>query len=172
MSEALTVDASAIISDCGTWRYRLERDLGAAAGPVVAIFGVNPSTADAVVDDQTIRKDMGFGRRLGWKRIIKGNKFAFRAKDVNKLGTASDPVGPENDAHLERIMRDADLHIVAWGPLAKLPWRLRGRWARVVRIAAEVGCPLYSFGIVGDGMPRHTCMIGYDTVLVPWRVPL
>jgi hypothetical protein len=161
---------SAVLSDCGTWRYRLERDLG-RDGPTVMIAGVNPSTADAQIDDQTIRKDMGFGARLGWGRLIKANKFAFRATDVRELRSAADPVGPENDTHLEQIMRDADLHIVAWGPLSKLPDRLRTRWRKVTAIAERVGCPLYCFGTAKDGHPRHTLMLAYETALVPWELP-
>jgi hypothetical protein len=124
-----------------------------------------------LIDDQTIRKDMGFGRTLGWGRLIKGNKFAFRAKDVKALRTAADPVGPDNDMHLEKIMRDADLHIVAWGPLSKLPIHLRSRWRSIVRIASTIGCPLYCFGTAQDGHPRHTLMLPYDTALVPWKAP-
>ena len=162
------LNGSAILSPCGIWRYRLERDLG-RDGPTVAIFGVNPSTADAEIDDQTIRKDMGFGRRLGWGRIIKGNKFAFRTTDIRRLRVAYDPVGPDNDVHLEQIMRDADVHVAAWGPLGKLPHDLRGRWRRVVAIAERVGCPLFCFGVAADGQPRHTLMLAYATELVPWR---
>lgn len=161
---------SAILSPCSLFRYRLEREVG-EAGPVVAIFGVNPSTADAIVNDATIRRDIGFGERLGWSRIIKGNKFAFRAKDVRALRSAADPIGPDNDAHLEQIMRDADLHVVAWGPLAKLPRDLRPRWRAVERIARRVGCPLLAFGVAQDGHPRHTLMLAYETPLVPWVAP-
>lgn len=116
---------SAIISPCGLYRTRLERDLG-RPGPIVAILGVNPSTADATTNDATIRKDIGFGARHGWGRLIKGNKFAYRATDVKVLRSVADPVGPDNDAHLEAIMRDADIVIAAWGPLSKLPTPLRG----------------------------------------------
>jgi hypothetical protein len=69
---------SAIISSCEQFRWRLEREIQ-VSGIVVALIGVNPSTADATVNDATIRKDMGFGRRLGWGKIIKGNVFAYRA---------------------------------------------------------------------------------------------
>lgn len=161
---------SAIFSPCETWRYRLERDLG-RDGPTVALFGVNPSTAGVVVNDATIRKDIGFGQRHGWGRIIKGNKFAFRSTDIKGLRTAPDPVGPENDAHLEQIMRDADLHIACWGPKAKLPRELRMRWRKVVRIADRVGCKLLCFGTANDGQPLHTLMLAYDTPLVPWEQP-
>lgn len=159
---------SAIISPCGRYRTRLERDLG-QPGPVVAIIGVNPSTADATANDQTIRKDIGFGRILGWTRIIKGNKFAYRATDVRELAFVSDPVGRDNDLHLEQIMRDADICIAAWGPLSKLPLRLRGRYLDVLRIAREVGKPLHCFGVAKDGQPRHTLMLPYSTPLTLWR---
>lgn len=164
----LVYNGSAIISPCLLYRYRLERDLG-RDGPAVMIASVNPSTADAEKNDQTIRKDMGFGARLGWGRLIKVNKFAFRAKDVKALRTAADPIGPENDKHLEQAMRDADLHIVAWGPLSKLPDRLRSRWRAVVKIAETVGCPLHCFGTASDGQPLHPLMLAYATPLVEWK---
>ena len=161
---------SAIISDCGLYRVRLERDLG-RSGPVVAILGVNPSTADATVNDATIRKDIGFGARHGWGRLIKGNKFAYRATDVKVLRSVADPVGPDNDAHLEAIMRDADIVIAAWGPLSKLPTPLRRRWKDVVAIADRVGVRLKCFGTAKDGQPRHTLMLPYGTPLVDWKLP-
>ena len=163
------MSGSAILSQCETWRYRLERTLNSSSGPVAAIIGVNPSTADAKVDDQTIRKDIGFGRRLGWSRIIKGNLFAYRATDVRKLKDVVDPIGPDNDMHLEQIFRDADVLIAAWGPKAKLPRRLQPRYLEIIRIADRVAKPLLCFGRSGDGMPRHTLMLPYATPLEVWR---
>jgi hypothetical protein len=161
---------SAIISPCGLYRVRLERELS-DAGMVAAICGVNPSTADALIDDQTIRKDMGFGRRLGWRRIIKVNKFAFRATDVKALRSARDPIGSDNDLHIEQAFREADIAIAAWGPLSKLPDRLRTRWRKVAAIAESVGKPLHCFGTAQDGHPRHTLMLAYDTPLIEWSPP-
>jgi len=162
---------SAIFSDCGFYRWRLERDLG-REGPTVALLGVNPSTAGAVVNDQTIRKDIGFGAVHGWGRIIKGNKFGWCAKDIKALRAAPDPIGPENDAHLEQIMRDADVVVACWGPLAKLPKELRRRWYKVARIADAVGKPLWCFGTAQDGQPLHTLTLAYSTPLIPWKRPL
>ena len=42
-----------------------------------------------------------FGRRHGYGRILVGNIFAYRSKDIRKLKDVVDPVGPENDANLE-----------------------------------------------------------------------
>jgi hypothetical protein len=161
---------SAVISDCGFYRYRLERHALSGAGSVAWIM-VNPSTADAKADDPTIRKVIGFSERMdaGW--AIVGNKFAFRAKDVNALKFARDPVGPDNDEHLSSIIADAGRVIVAWGPLAKLPPTLRRRWYKIAHIADAIGKPLMCFGTAQDGHPRHPLMLAYDTPLVEWRRP-
>lgn len=164
----LLIKRSAVISNDGLYRLRLDRDMG-IDGITAAILGVNPSTADAEIDDATIRKDYGFCRRNGIGRFIKGNKFAFRATDVKALRTAADPVGPMNDHYLEQMMIEADKVIAAWGPLSKLPPHLRGRWKRVVEIARNVGKPLYCFGTAQDGQPRHTLMLAYGTPLVAWN---
>lgn len=159
---------SAIISACGLFRYRLERQIQ-DAGIVVALLGVNPSTADATVDDATIRKDIGFGMRNGWRRIIKGNPFAFRATDVRALGNAVDPIGPENNAHLRQILADADLIVPCWGSRRKLPRLLRYRLIQVARMVAECGKPVRIFGLTKGADPLHPLMLGYSTQLVEWQ---
>jgi hypothetical protein len=161
---------SAILSACGHYRHRLDREID-TTGPVVAIIGVNPSTADATVNDQTIRKDLGFGRLLGWRRIIKANKFDYRATDVRVLGKVSMPCHPDNDRYLREIMSEADLVIAAWGPLAKLPKQLRNRWRKVAALADECRKPLHCFGTANDGHPRHTLMLAYSTPLIEWGRP-
>lgn len=158
---------SAIISDCGQYRYRLERD--GPGGGATAIIMVNPSTADADRDDQTIRKLRGFGQRQGWGRLIVGNLFAFRATDVRELSGVQDPIGPENDRHLAEIFGEVDRVIVAWGPVSKQPRAYRGlRWRRVVNDLA-FGIPLYSIGQPAKcGHPCHPLTLGYDRPIVPW----
>ncbi|MDE4913478.1 DUF1643 domain-containing protein [Methylobacterium sp. 092160098-2] len=164
---------SAILSDekpVPLYRYRLERSTSFADGKTAAVIMVNPSTADAVENDHTIRKVITFVQMAGASRLIVGNKFAFRAKDIRALRSAVDPIGPDNDRHLEQIMRDADLHIVAWGPLNKLPNDLRQRWRAVVEIARRVGCPLHALATAQCGHPRHPLMLGYACTLSPWNM--
>lgn len=160
---------SAIISDCGLYRYRLERHIG--DGPTMLFIMVNPSTADAEKDDQTIRKCIGFATRAGYGRILVGNKFAYRATDITKLRSAVDPIGPENDAHIDALLSQADRVVVAWGQLAKLPETLRGRWKDIVRMADGRGRALHAFGTNADKHPKHPQMIGYDVPLMPWQAP-
>lgn len=158
----------AIISDCGRYRYRLERD-GPGHG-ATAIIMVNPSTADAETDDATIRKLKGFGERNQWGRLIVGNLFALRATDVRELSKVEDPVGPENDDWLWRIVCSVDRIICAWGPLSKQPRYHRARWRRAIEIAGSV--PLFSIGAPAKcGHPKHPLMLPYDSPIVPWRMP-
>lgn len=168
--EPFTVTRSAVITPCGLYRMRLDRGI-AADGLVAVVLGVNPSKADGEVDDPTVVKVTGFGRRLGWRAYSMGNKFAYRATDVDELKRAQHPVGPENDAFLEAMMAQADVVVAAWGPLAKLPRGLRDRWRAVVAIADRVGKPLKCWGTAQDGQPRHPLMLAYDTPLVDWTRP-
>lgn len=140
-------------------------------GPVAAVIMVNPSTADAEEDDATIRRVIGFGKRLGWSKVIVGNVFAYRATDIRQLAYAADPIGTDNPAHLKEILAQAELAIVAWGTLSKLPPALRERWSIVSDIAASIKVPLKCFGVAKDGHPRHPLMLKYQTDLVDWRAP-
>jgi hypothetical protein len=107
----------------GPYRYRLDRVVHGVWGtdPVALVLGVNPSTADAELNDPTVVRVLGFGAVNRWSRIIMGNKFALRSTDVTNLRYATDPVGPLNDTFLAAMMTEADKIICAWGPLAKLP---------------------------------------------------
>ena len=53
---------TAVISDDGLYRYRLER-VWDDARPALPFVMLNPSTADALVDDPTIRRCVGFAPR-------------------------------------------------------------------------------------------------------------
>lgn len=158
----------AILSACGVYRYRLERDVQ-MDGLVFAYFGVNPSTADAHVEDQTTMKWRGFALRNGARAYIAGNPFAFRATDVRALASAADPVGPENDAYISAIIRDADVLVPCWGNRMKLPPPLRPRLDALADMLHASGKPVKVFGFTKGGDPRHPLMLGYDTPLEQWR---
>lgn len=162
---------SAIISSCGTYRYRLERD-GPGEGQTTVIM-VNPSTADANLDDATIRKLKGFGTRYDWGRIVVGNLFAYRSTDVRVLAKISGATGPDNDMHLLDMIREADRLVVAWGPMSKLPRMLRSRFRRIVEMANLTSRRPMSIGQTAkDGHPCHPLMLAYANELQPWIAPL
>lgn len=164
-------EGSAIISSCEQYRYRLER-FESTRATVTAVLMVNPSTADAAQDDATIRKLRGFGERNHWGRIIVGNLFAYRATDVRVLGDVRDPVGPENDDHLMRILADSDLVICAWGPLGKQPKKWRGRFLDVLGLIRGSGLEPFCIGEPAKcGHPKHPLMLPYSSPILKWTCP-
>ena len=163
---------SAVISDCGRYRYRLEREThhpDRDGRSVVAFIGVNPSTADATLDDATVRKWRGFSTAWGHTHFVVGNLFAWRATDVRELALADDAKGPDNDAHLAAMVAEADLVVPCWGSRAKLPERLRGRIADVHGMLRTCGRPVRILGLTSSGDPKHPLMLGYRTELMEWR---
>ncbi|MBN3761281.1 DUF1643 domain-containing protein [Burkholderia sp. Ac-20365] len=162
---------SAILSACGTYRYRLDRVLlkDVSGDLVIAYFGVNPSTADHTLDDQSVRKWYGFTSRHGGSRFIVGNPFAYRSRDVTSLARAADPVGPDNDVHIAAIIDEADVLVPCWGPQTKVPRALRSRFDSVECMLRASGKPLKVFGLSQRGDPLHPLMLPYATQLVDWR---
>ena len=161
---------SAVMSPCGLYRYRLERHLR-PDGPVVAVVMVNPSTATADEDDHTVKKVIGFGRRLGWGRIIVGNLFSYRATDIDDLKTVQDPAGPDNLSHIAAILDDADLTVVAWGATRKMPESLRQSWRPIADLMGQHGRVPQCWGVNADGHPKHPMILSYRLPLRDWNPP-
>jgi hypothetical protein len=74
---------SAVISPCGLYRYRLTRTWDAVRWSAAFVM-LNPSTADAVDDDPTIKRCVGFAKRWGCGGIVVANLFAFRSADPDE----------------------------------------------------------------------------------------
>lgn len=162
---------SAIISACGRYRYRLEREVQ-QEGKVFAFFGINPSTADADLDDATVRKWRGFAMRNGCSRFIVGNAFSYRATDVRQLDIANrnhiKVQGDKHWEHLHAIINDADVLVPCWGDSKKVDRNLRPLIGGLLGIIAMSGKPVLHFGLTAGGDPKHPLMLGYDTKLIEW----
>lgn len=158
---------SAIFSDCGAYRYSLQRGVQ-LSGPVYAYIGVNPSTADATIDDATVRKWIGFTKVQGGSGFVVGNLFAFRSTDVKALAAAADPVGPSNEAWLDAAIRNADILVPCWGSRDKLPKSLHPQIMVVARHLIHSGKPTKVWGLTKSGDPLHPLMLSYQTPLTDW----
>lgn len=158
---------SAVLSPCGRYRYRLDREIQ-PEGIVIAYFGINPSTADASIDDHTVRKWRGFTRGFGGRRFIVGNVFSFRATDVKALATCEAPIGPEHEQYIGQIIKDADVLVPCWGGMTKVPRELRSAFERLLQQLLDSGKPVKHFGFTASGDPKHPLMLGYDTPLDMW----
>lgn len=165
-AEGSAPEGFAVISDCGTYRYRLGRMWGRVIDPTVMFVMLNPSTADATENDATIRRCVAFARDWGFGHLLVGNKFAFRATDprVLKLAIArgDDAIGPENDQHLTHMAEIASTIICAWGlpggkeiPDALIPFRDK----------------LHHLGFTKGGMPRHPLYLPSELKPTHWSKP-
>lgn len=113
------MESSAVVSDCGRYRYALRR-VWDSSRPAVLFIGVNPSTADGSVDDNTSRICINYAKRWGYGSLLLGNLFAYRSTDPSVLRKLADAVGPENGAWLERLQSEAALVVCAWGDTGSL----------------------------------------------------
>jgi hypothetical protein len=108
----------AIFSECMKYRYCLERtwDSGAAS---LAFILLNPSTADEIVNDPTIERCERRARQACFGGIVVCNLFAWRATDPAALRKVEDPIGPDNDLILDRLLgpkkKTPDNIICGWG---------------------------------------------------------
>jgi hypothetical protein len=159
------MEKSARISDCQKYRYTLSRTWK-PKGLIFAFFGVNPSTADANLDDQTVKKWVGFTDRNGGRGFIAGNPFAFRATNVKELASCEDPVGGYNLMNLKIIIEKADVLVPCWGNTSKVPAYLRHHFSALLLDLIESDKPVRIFGKTKSGDPKHPLMLGYNTELV------
>ncbi len=111
---ARVITASAVLSADGKYRYQLSRHWTRKTDPVIWIM-LNPSTADGVDNDPTIRRCISFAKHWGFGGIEVYNLFALRSSDPTNIEKADDPVGPENDDWLSAASRSGGTIIAAWG---------------------------------------------------------
>jgi hypothetical protein len=139
---------AAVISDCERYRYALHRRWQIGGRSVLWVM-LNPSTADAEIDDPTIRRCIGFSQAWGFDSLMVGNLYALRSTQPAALWTANDPVGPDNDAHLRAMAKEAEQIVCAWGANAKA-----ARADVVIALLREYG-PVSALRMTKGGAPSH-----------------
>lgn len=154
---------AAVISDDGVYRYELERGWDPGAMPLVCCM-LNPSTADHQVDDPTIQALIHFAKLWGYGGLLIVNLFAFRSSSPTVMMSADDPVGPENQDRLEKLLkRAAELQaqvLVAWGN----DGGFEGGDQRFIARAAEHGVDLVCLGQTQHGHPKHPMARGLHRI--------
>lgn len=147
----------------GAYRFTLERRTRAAGERTVLFCMLNPSTADDVEDDPTIRRCIGFAERWGCSRLRVVNLFAARSTDPKGLRDMDDPIGEGNDDVIAAEIEQADLLVAAWGAVGGYVARKR---AFLDRFGEHDWMCL---GQTSAGHPKHPLYLRKDTELVPLR---
>jgi hypothetical protein len=158
--KTFAMESSAVISDCGAYRYLLRRRWDVKR-PALLFCMLNPSIADAERNDPTIRRCLGFARAWEYGGLEVVNLYAYRATQPAELFRAADPVGPDNDRHIAEAVARAGRVIVGWGNHGRNAERL----ASVLPLLNEAYC----FDITSAGQPRHPLYVRSDAVPVRWR---
>jgi hypothetical protein len=160
--------SGAELSADGMYRYRLWRTVsgrGPFAEKRCAFVMLNPSTADSVDDDPTIRRCRGFAVREHCYRFDVVNLFAFRATKPVAMIKAADPIGPLNDERIRHVLDQVDFAIAGWGRFGDLfPDRCRA----VTELLQASGKPVFALGYTSGGQPRHPLMLAGDAALEPF----
>lgn len=148
-------------SECRQYRYSLlivwNPDL-----PVCAFIGLNPSTADEVVDDNTVRRCRGFSESFGCGGLLMLNLFAYRATEPRVMKAHPSPIGGGNTlSHLKnRLAACKGPWIAAWGG----DGAHMGRGEMVANAIPELQC----LKLNGDGTPAHPLYLKGDLVPLPY----
>ncbi len=170
MNSTPDMERAAVLSSDGRYRYRLWRAWG--PGERLAFVMLNPSTADGIRDDPTIRRCIGFARREGFDGIDVVNLYAWRATHPSHLlADMDDDVveGVDNPYWWCEVLAGAKVGkvVAAWGA-----WRPYRNGAIVVsRALRDCGPSIewWSLGVTRAGHPRHPLYVPADQPLERWK---
>lgn len=162
----LLMRRTAVISECGLFRYLLERIWGDE--PPLPFCCLNPSRADAEIDDPSATRMMGFSRREKAGGTLLANVHAFRATVPKDMRASIDPFGPDNESYLMMVAAAAAQTgmplVCAWGASGDM----LGGATKAMQIFRTVGCRTVCFGITSNGMPRHPLYVRADQPFEPY----
>jgi hypothetical protein len=167
--------AGATLSECQRYRYLLWRRWD-TRGDVLWIM-LNPSTADASIDDPTIRRCADFAQRWGHGGIEVVNLWALRASSPLELRQPSpnwddnrrlyEIPDQRNDEVIAERAAQARLIVAAWGAPEAIPGKvLRSRELEVRHL---VGRTLYCLEATMAGRPRHPLYVRKTATPVVWE---
>ncbi len=145
----LTNPNKATFSPCLKYRYTLTRNFVFGKRDQVCFIGLNPSTADKMKNDPTIRRGIGYAMGWGFNRLVKLNLFAFRATDPNQLYLQIDPVGVQNNKYIKEVVAASELIVLAWGTKGGY----LDRDKQVLELLKNQD--LHYLALTKDGYPQH-----------------
>jgi hypothetical protein len=152
---------AAKLSACGRYRYALSRIWDANLGYAMFV-GLNPSKADAVNDDPTLRRCMAFAEAWRYGAVCMANLFAFRATKPADMMAAPDPIGPDNDRYLRKMAEEARVVIACWG--------VHGRHLGRDRQVREMLPNMHYLRLTKRGYPSHPLHPPKDLKPTAWQM--
>lgn len=161
------VRGDASFSADGRYRRLMRRWTGDAFPDRYILFiGMNPSTADAEVNDPTCAREWTFAKREGYSAMVKANVGDYRATDPKMLlAPGVTAASPDNIPTIRQAAAGADMVILCHGKLNKA---LAPAGKALVEALRADSVALWCLGTNADGSPKHPLYLRADTPLIPY----
>lgn len=152
-----TENNGAMFSQDRKYRYALWR-VWDKDKPLVMFIGLNPSTANEITNDPTVRRVCRFAQDWGFGGVYMMNLFDQVTSDPKELETSKPPPYTllrfdHNDLWLNAIADKCQRIIFAWGSFEEA--KEKGK-----EVANKFGG--YALGINKDGSPKHPLYVKKD----------
>lgn len=143
------------------WRFWDDR-------PRMLFIGLNPSTANEMEDDPTIRRLCDFAKRWGYGGLYACNLFSYVTPYPAEL-TPGNALHFANEPAIQMAAKLSALRLVAWGDgIERVPY---GK-DRATIVLGTLEIP-QCFGLTMSGNPKHPLYLGKDSTLVDyWKTSL
>ncbi|PFH12914.1 DUF1643 domain-containing protein [Burkholderia sp. JKS000303] len=149
------------------FRMVLERNWDESR-PVVLFVMLNPSTADGMSDDPTVRRCVAFAKAWGYGGLRIVNLIAYRTASPDEMyawlrtASADELRQSVTSLRIEAFRADVDRVVCAWGNLQKglVPY------AAMVVERLRARRRLWAIKINGSGQPAHPLYLKGDLQLV------
>ncbi len=135
------------------WRYWND-------SPRVLFIGLNPSTADELQNDATIRRCIGFAQKWGYGGMYFCNLFAYVSTEPRRLSCA-EAIHKGNIPAITMALSLSVMAVVAWGDGVKLV----SNGLLVAEHINRIVSPSMCFGLTKSGNPKHPLYLPVDAEL-------
>lgn len=156
--------SGAVFSDSNRkYRYSLWRKWQPMMGGDNLLFiGLNPSTANDIKNDPTIRRMIGFAKAWGFDGLFVGNLFSLVSADPNALWLLQsvEQVNGPNDMAIKRMRELSTLVLIGWGAWGNNAGK------RPEQVLALIGEPVYCLKVIKNGEPIHPLYLPLDSKLI------
>lgn len=157
--------SGALFSDSNCkFRYALWR-IWWRHGDRLLFVGLNPSTANGIKDDPTIRRLVGLAKIWGFGGLFCGNLFSLVSANPDVLWLepcTEQPNGP-TDTALKQMKALCCKVMVGWGNEG------RNAGKRPDEVIALLGEPVYCIKTTAIGEPIHPLYMPKSSTLIPYN---
>ncbi len=154
--------SGAIFSPDRLYRYVLWRFW--SDSPRVLFIGLNPSTANELQNDPTIRRCIGFAQEWGYGGMFFCNLYSYVSTDPRLL-SSEEALHRANIPAINMATKLVVLTVAAWGDGVELVKNGQSVAEHITKIIEPSLC----FGLTQKGNPKHPLYLPNDVELVSYR---